>query len=208
MRAWWILGGIVLAALAGCGSQWQASRPIVPASGSIPPTRVAHGSVGVLARLAVLRVDMQVEPAPAPGDQGRWQTQVEASGRQLQAQVVDYLVRQKGYEARAVDLPPVDGEEAARALARSLDVDGLVHVQRYVVPPWTTAQAIGNVFLLNVPLVRALNAVNLRISIIEGRSGEVVWRRELKGQETERDTPADIPAALGDLDNAVPRVLR
>jgi hypothetical protein len=36
----------------------------------------------------------------------------------------------------------------------------------------------------------------------------VVWRRELKGQETERDTPADIPAALGDLDNAVPRRLR
>ena len=95
-----------------------------------------------------------------------------------------------------------------RARARSLDVDGLVHVQRYVAPPWTTGQAIGNVFLMNVPLVLALRAVNLRISIIESRSGEVVWRRELKGQETERDTPADIPAALGDLDNAVPRRLR
>jgi hypothetical protein len=142
------------------------------------------------------------------GEQERWQEQVETSRRQLQAEVVDYLVRQKGYEARAVDLPPVQGEEAARALARSLDVDGLVLVQRYVAPPWTTGQAIGNVFLMNVPLVLALRAVNLRISIIEGRSGEVVWRRELKGQETERDTPADIPAALGDLDNAVPRRLR
>jgi hypothetical protein len=53
------------------------------------------------------------------GEQERWQEQVEASGRQLQAEVVDYLVRQKGYEARAVDLPPAQGEEAARARPQS-----------------------------------------------------------------------------------------
>ena len=95
-----------------------------------------------------------------------------------------------------------------RALAAELDVDGLVRVERYIVPPWSTAQAIGNIALVNIPLVRALNAVNLRISILEGRSGQVVWVREMQGEDSELDRRVDLGAALRNLDNAIPPQLR
>jgi hypothetical protein len=109
---------------------------------------------------------------------------------------------------RAVDrMLPAD-EAAVRALASELDVDGLVRVERYIVPPWSTAQAIGNIALVNIPLVRALNAVNLRISILEGRSGQVVWVREMQGEDHELDQRVDIGAALRNLDNAIPPQLR
>ncbi|MFN7750725.1 MAG: hypothetical protein ACK5TE_00475 [Pseudomonadota bacterium] len=204
-RAW--AAGLLSLMLCGCASEWQASRTILPASG-VPATTRPADSVGVLARLAVLGVEMNVRATDEQKADPYWLPRIDGARQALQANLVAYLVREKGYEVRAVDgmLP---GDEAdIRALAAELDVDGLVRVERYIVPPWSTAQAIGNIALVNIPLVRALNAVNLRISILEGRSGQVVWVREMQGEDSELDRRVDLGAALRNLDNAIPPQLR
>ena len=199
-RAW--AAGLLSLMLCGCASEWQASRTILPASG-VPATTRPADSVGVLARLAVLGVEMNVRATDEQKADPYWLPRIDGARQALQANLVAYLVREKGYEVRAVDRMLPGDEADIRALAAELDVDGLVRVERYIVPPWSTAQAIGN-----IPLVRALNAVNLRISILEGRSGQVVWVREMQGEDSELDRRVDLGAALSNLDNAIPPQLR
>ena len=205
LRAW--TAGLLLLMLCGCASEWQTRRTILPASG-VPASTRPTDSVGVLARLAVLRVEMHVQPTDAQKADPHWPARIDDASRALQANLVGYLTREKGYEARAVDRTLPADEPGVRALASELGVDGLVRVERYIVPPWSTAQAIGNIALVNIPLFQALNAVNLRISILEGRSGQAVWVREMQGEDHELDQRVDIGAALRNLDNAIPPQLR
>lgn len=197
---------IVLGLLAGCASEWRTEAPVVPATYQAPSHRSTI-SVGRLSRLAVMPVDVQLE-CDAPE-----QTRMACEARrvrlrqELQAAVTAYLITQKGYEARAVaDAVPPAGAAAMREAGQRLGVDGVVIVQRWIAKPWSTAKGILNVFTLNIPLFRALNALNLRIAIYATVSGQLVWQQELKGEETA--DAVDLTPALGDLENAVPPQLR
>lgn len=201
------LGSLIALLTGACATEWQVAREILPLSGVVPPTREG-GSVGVLARIAVMQVEVIAQLSPEQQEDPKWQRRLAEMGAVLQHQVTDYLTREKGYEARAVDARLPRDEAQIRALARDLGVDGLVRVERYYVPAWTATDIGMNLLLLNVPLARRLREINLRVSVHEGRSGQVVWIRELLEQSTDTEVRVDFAKALSDLDNAVPRQLR
>lgn len=93
-----------------------------------------------------------------------------------------------------------------RDAGQRLGVDGIVTVERWIAEPWD-AMFIGNVFLMNIPLIIAFNTVNLRISIHETASGRLVWQKEMKGTDA-LVSGGDVVGALSDLENAVPAQLR
>jgi Tfp pilus assembly protein PilN len=154
---------------------------------------------------AMLNIDADAEQRAMP----EWNAQRQRLAQELQASVSAYLVNKKGYETLNVDMPlPSIDTAAIRTTGQQLNVDGIVLVERWIVQPWSTAKGILNVFTLNIPLFRALSAVNLRISIHETLSGRLVWQSESKGEESDLNTKVDLPRVLGDLENAVPAQLR
>ncbi len=194
--------------LAGCATEWRTGEPVKPTTyaASGPVSAV---SIGRLPRLAVMTVTLHREADEQEKAAPEWQARNEAIKTELQQEIVQFLVKQKGYDARAIDeTAPVD-EQAARETGLRLGVDGIVTIERWLIKPWSTAKAISNVFLLNIPLFSALNAVNLRVSIQETVSGRTVWMTEMKGEmpDTPREPP-NVKGALGDLENAVPAQLR
>lgn len=200
-RMFWLL----LALLCGCASEWRTEAPVVPMTYEAPSLR-SVSSVGRLGRLAVMPAAVHLE---CDEDQPRTACDERRNrlGGELQSAVSKYLTAQKGYEAHAVSGPlPVADVAAIRDHGQHLGVDGVVIVERWVAKPWSTAKGILNVFTLNIPLFRALNAVNLRIGIYATSTGALVWQRELKGEDS--GDSLDMAAALGDLENAVPPQLR
>jgi hypothetical protein len=198
---------LLLGMLAGCASEWHTSEPVRPTTYAAPIHRTAT-SVGGLSRLAVLPVDLRVETDTPPADQTEWEVERQRLAKELQNRVSAYLLMQKGYEARTVETTIADADAARHAAGRNLHVDGIVVVERWIKPPWSTAKAILNVFTLNIPLFRAMNTLNLRISIYETASGRLVWRNERKGEESDLHAPIELADVLGDLDNAIPALLR
>ncbi len=198
---------LLLAVLAGCASEWQTREPVQPTTYAAPVYRAA-ASVGRLGRLAVLPVDLHVETTAESGDMITAERERQRLARALQTQVSAYLIEQKGYDARTVETAIADADAARHDAGVGLNVDGIVVVERWIKPAWSTAKAILNVFTLNIPLFRAMNAPNLRISIYETASGRLVWRNEQKGEESDLNARVDLAAALGDLDNAIPPQLR
>ncbi len=199
---------LVLILLAGCATEWRTDAPVKPTTYAASGP-VSAGSVGRLPRLAVTTVILHREADETEKATLEWQARNETIRKELRQEIVRYLVEQKGYDARSVDEPPPGDEQAVRATGMRLGVDGIVTVERRLTKPWSTAKAISNIFLLNIPLVNALNAVNLRISIHETASGRMVWMKEMKGEmpDSPKTTP-DVKGALGDLENALPTQLR
>ena len=75
--------------------------------------------------------------------------------------------------------------------------------------PWTTAQALSNLALLNGPLISALRKPYFRAAIFETASGRLVWNTELIGEHPEHPkvfVPQE--AVFGNLENAIPVQLR
>lgn len=204
MKTWVALGALMLAT--GCASDWRTREPVTPISYAAEVARAPH-SVGRLARLAVLPVTLHIEVDESTRSQPDWPARREDIARALQGDIARYLSEHKGYEVVIVDQAVAVADAAGvRAAGRRLGVDGLVATERWITRPWSTAKAVANIFLLDIPLFMALAADNLRIDIHETASGRLVWRRTLGGEDS--DTAADLDAALGDLDNAVPAALR
>ncbi len=199
---------LLLGLLLACSREWRTDAPVQPATYTAPAYRAAN-SVGRLGRLAVLAVDLHLEADAAAQARPDWRASRDRLARALQLEVRDYLVQKKGYDALVVDEPaPARDEDSMRAIGGRLRVDGVVLVERWFKKPWSTAKAVMNVFLLNVPLFQALSALNLRVSIYEAASGRLVWRHELTGEMEEGKEPLDLAAVFGDLENAVPIQLR
>lgn len=201
------LAFLLLGMLAGCANEWHTSEPVRPTTYAAPLHRTAT-SVGGLSRLAVLPVDLRVETGTPPADQTEWEVERQRLAKELQNRVSAYLLTQKGYEARTIETMIADADAARQSAGRSLHVDGIVMVERWIKPPWSTGKAILNVFSMNIPLFRAMNSLNLRISIYETASGRLVWRNERKGEESDLHASVDLAGVLGDLDNAIPAQLR
>lgn len=186
----------LLLGLAGCASEWQTGEPVMPATWHGEASRPAS-SVGRLARLAILVPQFEVEASEEERASAEWQARRDAAARGLQSALAEYLRDAKGY-----------GIVLATDRASAGTVDGFVVAQRYVRKPWSTGKAVGNIFLMNIPLFSALSAVNLRVTIEEARTGRAAWRGELKGEVTSLDDAPDLQVLLGNLDNAVPAILR
>lgn len=194
--------------LAGCASEWRTAEPVTATTYTEPGLRIGT-SVGRLGRLAVMGVDLHREADEQEKARPEWQAESVRMKRDLQQQVVEYLVTHKGYEARAVNEPIPADEQAMRETGRRLGVDGIVSIERWHAKPWSTGQAISNIFLLNIPLFTALNALNLRIAVHETASGRMVWKAEMKGELPENPRQStDVRDALRDMENAVPAQLR
>jgi Tfp pilus assembly protein PilN len=199
---------LALAMLFGCTREWRTSEPVQPLTYAAPSYRTVS-SVGRLSRLAVMPAMLNIDADAEQRAMPEWNAQRQRLAQELQASVSAYLVNQKGYETLNVDMPlPSIDTAAIRTTGQQLNVDGIVLVERWIVQPWSTAKGILNVFTLNIPLFRALSAVNLRISIHETLSGRLVWQSESKGEESDLNTKVDLPRVLGDLENAVPAQLR
>jgi len=199
---------LALMVLFGCAREWRTSEPVQPTT-YVAQSYRAVSSVGRLSRLAVMPVRLNAEADAEQLALPESIAQRQRLARELQASVSAYLANQKGYETLNVDmtLPSIEAS-AISAAGQRLNVDGIVLVERWIVQPWSTAKGILNVFTLNIPLYRALSAVNLRISIHETMSGRLVWQSESKGEESDLNAKIDLPRVLGDLDNAVPAQLR
>lgn len=194
--------------LAGCASEWRTTEPVTATTYTEPGLSSA-ASVGRLGRLAVMTVDLHREADDREKARPEWQAESAQMKQDLQQQVVEYLIEHKGYEARAVNDAIPANEQAMRETGRRLGVDGIVSIERWHAKPWSTGKAISNIFLLNIPLFTALNAVNLRIAIHETASGRMVWKGEMKGEEPENPRLwPDVRGTLKDLENAVPAQLR
>lgn len=203
-----LLSLFMLGLLLACSHEWRTEAPVQPSTYAAPSYRAAS-SIGRLGRLAVLAVDIHLDAESGEQEQPAWLARRDSLARELQVSVGDYLATKKGYDIRLVDEPsPPSGEEAMRVVGKRLNVDGIVVVERWYKRPWSTTKAIMNVFLLNVPLFRALSALNLRVSIYETASGRLVWQRELKGEIDDRREKIDLANVFGDLENAVPVQLR
>jgi hypothetical protein len=199
---------LMLAMLFGCSTEWRTGEPVKPSTYEAAAFRSAS-SVGRLSRLVVMTVQFHLEAEDNERSQPSWLERRDRLGRELQSSITNYLATQKGYEVRAIDAPAPDSDAAVlREAGQRLGVDGVVVVERWIMKPWSTAQGILNVFLLNAPLFRAMSTPNLRISIYETASGRLVWVREMQGMETEADLNVDLAPVLGDLENAVPPQLR
>lgn len=207
---------LLLGWVSGCTHEWRTHEAVTPSTYDAPSYRSA-ASIGRLSRLIVLPVILHLETIDEESSPQVLDARRNAIRRELQAAVADFLVKQKGYEVRMVDAPEIVSDAAAiRAAGRRFEVDGVVLVERWIAKPWSTAKAIANVFMLNIPLFQALSAVNLRVSIYETASGRLIWQGELKGEDSmqgERRENAkgdriDLKPLLGDLENAVPAQLR
>jgi len=198
----------VLILLASCATEWRTDAPVKPTTYAASGP-VSAGSVGRLPRLVVTKVTLHREAEEAEQATPEWQARNATIRNELRQEIVRYLVEQKGYEVRSIDEPPPGDEQAVRAAGIRLGVDGIVNVEHRLTKPWSTGQAISNIFLLNIPLLNALNAVNLRITIHETATGRTVWMKEMKGEmpDSPKSTP-DVKGALGDLENALPAQLR
>lgn len=196
--------------LGACTQEWRTEEPVRPATYAPAGVR-SEASVGRLARLLVLpaRIHMAPDLASEPDSQPRAAEM--ATG--LQKQVMDYLVEEKGYEARGEEVPLPSTEPASiRAAGARHSVDGIVVVERWLRKPWTTADILANLAMLNAPLLKAMREPYFRVSIYESASGRLVWKGELSGMHPEHPVPqisyVSLTSALGNLENAVPRQLR
>ena len=206
----------MLVALAGCTREWRTEAPVTPSTWSAQSYR-STSSVGRLSRLAVLPVLLEMDSPDADMSAQELDAVKQKVRTSLRADVVDFLVTRKGYEARAVDAElPDRAPTTIQAFGATNVVDGVVVIERWLARPWSTAKAIGNIFMLNIPLYMALSAENLRITIYETASGARVWEGTLKGEDgmntaiRGKDTGGrlDLSPILGDLENAVPAQLR
>lgn len=186
----------LLLAVSGCAREWRTDEPVTAGTWQGEISRPAS-SVGRLARLAVLPPVIEVDASEEERSSPAWQASRDEAARTLQKALADYLRDAKGYDTALA---------ADRAAAGS--VDGFVIAQRWVRRPWSTGKAIGNLFLMNIPLFRAMSDVNLQVAIEEAATGRAVWRGELKGEVTKVDDQPNLQVLLGDLDNAVPAILR
>ncbi|HWA14654.1 MAG TPA: hypothetical protein VHA15_16305 [Burkholderiales bacterium] len=186
----------VLLGLAACSTDWRTSETVTPVTWQAEVSRPAS-SVGRLARLAILAPVIEVDTTEEERSSVDWQARREQAAVRLQAAIADYLRDVKGYDT-------VLATDRASAGA----VDGYVVSLRYVRKPWSTGKALGNLFLANVPLFMAMSAVNLRVEIAEAATGRVAWRGELKGEVTKLDDLPDMKSLFGNMDNAVPAILR
>lgn len=186
----------VLLAVSGCTREWRTEEPVTAATWRGEISRPA-ASVGRLARLAVLPPVLEVDASEEERSSPEWQGHRDEAARTLQQALADYLRDAKGYDTALA---------ADRAAAGS--VDGFVIAHRWIRKPWSTGKAIGNLFLMNIPLFQAMSDVNLQVAIEEAATGQVVWRGEMKGEVTKVDVQPDLQVLLGDLDNAVPAILR
>lgn len=187
--------GLVLG-LAACATDWRTSETVTPVTWDAKVSRPAS-SVGRLARLAILAPAFEVDATEEERSSADWEAGRDAAASKLQAALADYLRDAKGYDV----VLATDRASAGR-------VDGYVVARRYVRKPWSTGKAIGNLFLANVPLFMAMSAVNLRVEIEEAATGRVAWRGEQKGEVTKLDEAPDMKSLFGNLDNAVPTILR
>ena len=191
--------------LAACSTPWHTSDPVEPSTYDVHSYR-SPSSVGKLSRLAVMRAEIHREPDPSETPTTSQERQQRLS-TSLQNATSEYLRDQKGYDAASVDeAAPEPNPASIHAMGTRLGVDGIVVQERWITRPWSTAKAVMNVFLLNLPLFQALSAVNLRVSIYETASGRLVWRREMKGEDSSEEV--DVARALDELENAVPKQLR
>ena len=206
----------MLVTLAGCTREWRTEAPVTPSTWSAQSYR-STSSVGRLSRLAVLPVVLEMEAPDAHMSAQELDALKQKLRASLRADVVDFLVARKGYEARAVDADPPDrGPATMQAIGAANAVDGVVVIERWLARPWSTAKAIGNIFMLNIPLFMALSAENLRITIYETATGARVWEGTLKGEDgmdtairnEDKAGQLDLSPILGDLENAVPAQLR
>lgn len=185
-----------LLGLAACATDWRTSETVTPVTWKAEVSRPAS-SVGRLARLAVLVPKFEVDATEEERASPDWQARRDAAAATLQAALAQYLRDAKGYDiVLATD----------RASAGT--VDGFVVAHRYVRKPWSTGKALGNLLLANVPLFMAMSALNLRVEIEEAATGRVAWRGELKGEIAKLDEAPDVDSLFGNLDNAVPAILR
>lgn len=198
---------LLTAALTGCAAtELRTTEPVTPTTYTAPGVRAAE-SIGRLGRLAVMEVELHREADAEEQALPEWQLRSDELKRQLQDDVTAYLTETKGYDARAVNSAIPVGEMAMRDAGQRLGVDGIVTVERRIAKYWNAVEAIGNVFLMNIPLIIAFNTVNLRISIHETASGRLVWQKEMKGTDA-LVRGGDVVGALSDLENAVPAQLR
>jgi hypothetical protein len=190
-----LLPGLLLF-LGACATDWRSSDAVTPLTWKAEVSRPAS-SVGRLARLAILPPVFEIDATEEERASPDWQARRDAAAARLQAALAEYLRDAKGYDIVL---------STDRAGAGT--VDGYVVTQRYVRRPWSTGKAIGNLFLANVPLFMAMSAVNLRVEIEEAATGRAAWRAELKGEVTTLDDAPDMKSLFGNLDNAVPAILR
>jgi hypothetical protein len=182
--------------LGACATDWRTGETVTPVTWKAEVSRPAS-SVGRLARLAILPPVFEVDATEEERASPDWQARRDAAATTLQAAFAEYLRDAKGYDI-----------VVAPDRAGAGTVDGFVVAHRYVRQPWSTGKAIGNLFLANVPLFMAMSAVNLRVEIEEAATGRVAWRGELKGEVTKLDEASDVQSLFGNLDNAVPTILR
>lgn len=186
----------LLLGVAACATDWRSGETVTPVTWQAEVSRPAS-SVGRLARLAILVPVFEVDSTEEERSSADWQARRDAAAIELQAAIAEYLRDSKGYDT-------VLGTDRARAGS----VDGYVVSRRYVRKPWSTGKALGNLLLANVPLFMALSAVNLRVEIEEAATGRVAWRGELKGEVSNLDDSPSMKSLFGNLDNAVPAILR
>lgn len=209
---------LLLSLLHGCAHEWRTSETVSPSTYEAPSYR-APSSVGKLARLGVLPVMLHMTGGNTELSQEAWDARHNEIARDVQLAVVDFLVTHKGYEARGVELSvSTQDKNAIRVAGKNLGVDGLVLVERWFKRPWSTIDGLVNIMALNIPLFLGLSELNQRVSIYETASGNLIWKREHKGENWGTD-PAyscysqstqcvDLNGTFVDLENAVPPQLR
>ena len=195
--------------LSACVREWRTPEPVTPSTYQAAPVRSAT-SVGRLVRLAVLTPELHMISADKERAEPKFQQEEARLRTNLQDDVVSYLVKEKGYDARAVnEVASARDATTLHALGTRLGVDGIVLLERWVTTPWTTARALSNLALLNAPLISALRKPYFRAAIFETASGRQVWNTELSGEHPGQPkilVPQE--AVFGNLENAIPPQLR
>lgn len=203
---------LFLVLLPACAAKtWRTADPVTQSTYEAPSSR-SPTSIGRLARLAVVAVNVHVEASEK--ERLAWSARSDRLAQDLQVMVTDYLIKEKGYEARAVNVsaPSEEGVEM-RELGASLGVDGLVVVERRI-RIYSIGEFTMSFFLGSVPAMYSASKPHLIVSIYEAASGRLVWRHESVGEGPinyaggKRDEEREVDVALRELENAVPPQLR